>query len=150
MQRFSQYAIIKVEWLWGLTLYWTSRMSRCSEQKQRMKWEPLPLPMVDASLFQHHGERARLLNKQMNDASFLPDAVNASTVRKTTPPSSSMPPHWCFGWGKHNSSYPIQPGLIMTNYKASRLLLTFLRIPEGSPKTGDQARLPPPVTRLQQ
>lgn len=25
-------------------------MSRCSEQKQQMKWEPLPLPMVDESL----------------------------------------------------------------------------------------------------
>lgn len=94
------------------------------------------------SLFQHHGERARLLNEEMNDASLLPDGVNASTVRKTTPPSSLMPPRWCVGWGKHNSSYPISAALSTTNHQSSRFLLTSLRIPEGSPRTG--AYSPPP------
>lgn len=88
------------------------------------------------SLFQHHGERVRLLNEEMNDASLLPNAVNASTVRKTTPPSSLMPPRWCVGWGKHNSSYPIPTVLSTTNHQSSRFLLTSLRIPEGSPRTG--------------
>lgn len=88
-------------------------MSRCSEQKQQMKWEPLPLPVGDESLCFSTTENHPPLEQGDEWCKFFP-----STVRKTTPPSSLMPPRWCLGWGKDNSPYPIQSELSMANYKA--------------------------------
>lgn len=117
-------------------------MSRCSEQKQQMKWEPLPLPVADASVSTPRRTRPPL--KQGNEwcklSPWRRECVHCA--ENNHPLSSLMPPHWCSRWDKHNSSYPIQSGLSRTNHKAPRFLLTSLRIPEGSPRTGAYSHFP--------
>lgn len=82
--------------------YWTSRMSRCSEQKQQMEWEPLPLPVGDESplCFSTTENHPPLETRRWMMQVFSLAPRTASTVRKTTPPSSLMPPRRCLGWGK--------------------------------------------------